>query len=584
MNRSRRDFIKHNSMALLGTTMLPDFSFGVLEKFTQSSGRSDTMFFDAFTRIGPRRYKHPAEQWRLEDLINELDHCSISGALVASTLSVSYDAMYSNLELSEALKPYPHLFAIWNVIPHQTGEFSDPQHLATLMDEHQVRAITLNPLSNGWDWTAESSIPLLEWLNNNKVLTITSAEEVGGWPALNRFLNMYPTVPVLLTGANWIEQRYLLPLLEGHNNLHISFDRFQINEGIEYLYKKGLVDQLVFASDTPTMSAGAHRCYVDYADLPEDARAKVASGNLIRLLKGLQPPEMRVNKAEDELMTAVRRGQPLPVPVVDMHMHMLHEGLHGAGGAGYRMENGGANGIFAMMKRIGCVGGGFMSWNGVVSNDSVAGNRLVKQTLEGSPTGFWGLATFDPTHYTQTQLGEMIPTLYEDRRFIGMKPYHFYGVEYHHHSYDIWWQYGEQHQLYALIHPTRQDLLEIECLAEKYPKVRWVIAHAGGSYAMADMAISAMKKYTNVYAEITLTPVPLGIIEYMVAHVGDNRILYGSDLPMRDPRQQLGWVVFSRLPLASKKKILGENAFDVIEPCIERLPRYNIPAPYLKHL
>src|SRR5690606_6563752 len=437
-----------------------------------------------------------------------------------------------------------------------------------IMRQHQVRAVTIHPLSNGWDWTAETSRPLLEWLNENKLLTITSAPELGGWSALNQFLNTYQSIPVLLYGANWIEQRYLLPLLEGHKNLHISFDRFQINEGLEYLYRKGHEDQLIFATDTPTMSAGAHRCYVDYADIPIEAKAKIAGGNLIRLLKGQRPPKVHINKNEDILMAAVRNGKPLPTPVVDMHMHMLHQGLNGAGGAGYRMEDGGPEGIFAMMKRIGCVGGGFMSWNGVVSNDSLAGNKLVKETLDSSPPGFWGLATFDPTHYTQKQLEELIPQRYADGRFIGMKPYHFYGVEYHHHSYDIWWRYGNEHRLYALIHPTRQDLLEVETLAAKYPNVRWVIAHAAGSYPMADMAIEAMKKYSNVFAEITLTPVPLGIIEYLVEHLGDDRILYGSDLPMRDPRQQLGWVVFSRLPLDSKKKILGINAYDVIKPCI----------------
>jgi len=580
---SRRRFIKQNSLALLGASMLSE---GALNLFGHGSSNpaKDILYFDAFTRIGPRRYKHPGEQWQLEELLAELSHCSISGALVSSTLSVSYDAMYSNLELSDKLKPHNHLFALWNVLPHYTGEFPDPQNLERRMQEHGVRAVTINPLSNGWDWTAGTSRDLLQWLNDRKILTITSAAELGGWPSLNRFLGQYQSVPLLVTGTNWIEQRYLLPLLEVHRNLHVSFDRFQINEGLEYLCKRGLADQLIFASDTPTMSAGAHRCYVDYAAISEDERAKVAGGNLIRLLGGLRPPGVHTNKTEDVLMAAARQGKPLPVPVVDMHMHMLHEGLHGAGGAGYRMENGGPNGIFAMMERIGCVGGGFMSWNGVVSNDSVAGNRLVRQTLDRSPTGFWGLATFDPTHYTQKQLGEMIPAVYADKRLIGMKPYHFYGVEYHDPSYDIWWQFGEANQLYALIHPTRQDLLEVETLAGKYPKVRWVIAHAGGSYAMADLAIAAMKKYRNVYAEITLTPVPLGVIEYIVDHVGDDRILYGSDLPMRDPRQQLGWVVFSRLPLSAKRKILGENAFEVIEPCIGRLPQYNIPAHYLSRL
>lgn len=87
------------------------------------------------------------------------------------------------------------------------------------------------------------------------------------------------------------------------------------------------------------------------------------------------------------------------------------------------------------------------------------------------------------------------------------------------------------------------------------------------------MAISAMKKYKNVFAELTLTPVPLGVIEYM-------GILYGSDLLMRDKRQQLGWLVFSTLPLASKKGILVKNAYKVVEPCLKNMPEHNIPVSF----
>jgi len=47
--------------------------------------------------------------------------------LVASTLSVAYDPLYSNLELSQWLKPHDHLFAIWNVMPHHSGEFPAPK-------------------------------------------------------------------------------------------------------------------------------------------------------------------------------------------------------------------------------------------------------------------------------------------------------------------------------------------------------------------------------------------------------------------------------------------------------------------------
>jgi len=582
-NYSRREFIKQNSIAGAGALFSLSLAPSLLakgrteyEKYALTD-HQPSFYFDAFTLMGNRRNKHQAEKWRLSDIIEELDHCSISGALVAHTLSVRYDPMYMNLELSELLKSHPHLFAIWNVMPHHTGEFPEPEELGRLMKEHDVRAITLNPDTNNWDWRASHSQDLLNWLNENRILSILTVPALGGWPALDEFLSLYPSLPVLLRNAAWSEQRYLLPLVEKHRNLHITFNRFQINEGIEYFYEKGLTDQLIFSSHTPDMSAGAHRMYIDYAEVPDEAREKIAGGNLARLLDGQKPPAPRINRDEDELMAMARRGEPLSVPLLDMHMHMLHEGLHGTG-EHYRMQNGGPEGVFSMMNRISRQpAGGMMSWIGVVSGDAVAGNECVKDALDVAPSGYWGLATFDPSHYSQSELSRMIPALYEDKRFIGMKPYPFYGIQYHHPDYEVWWEYGNRHKLYALIHRSRGDGLEVETLAEKYPDVRWVIAHAGGSFAWADIAIEAMKKYPNVYAELTFTSVPLGIIEYISEHVGDDRIVYGSDLPMRDPRQQLGWVVYSRLPLSSKKKILGENAYRVIQPCLNRLPERNRP-------
>ena len=80
---------------------------------------SDLLYFDAFTQIGPRLEKHPAEAWRLEELLAEMSHCSISAALVASTQSIHYNAMYGNLALSEALRPHRNLKAVWHVLPER---------------------------------------------------------------------------------------------------------------------------------------------------------------------------------------------------------------------------------------------------------------------------------------------------------------------------------------------------------------------------------------------------------------------------------------------------------------------------------
>lgn len=538
---------------------------------------TDLLYFDAFTQIGPRLSKHPEHAWKLSEVLDEMAHCSISGALVANTMSVRYDLMFSNLELSSRLEEYGNLFAIWNVMPHQTGEFPEPEALGKSMRRHDVRAVTLFPQANGWNPFTESSRPLLDWLEKNAILTIIHRREFANFGEIERLIAGYPNLPFLLMACHWADQRLVLPLMAQYKNLHLSFEQFQINRGIEDFVGLGYEDRLLYLSNSPIMSMGAHRSYIDYAEVPEETRAKIAGGNLTRLLRGQKPPAVLTNGNEDAIMTAARQGKPLPVPVIDMHMHILHEGMNGGGGS-YRMKDGGPRETFRVLERFGCIGGGFMSWNGTVGNDAVSGNACTTLALDAAPKGYWGLGTFDPTHYTQSELERLIPELYADKRFIGIKPYVMAGVEYHHKSYEVLWKYGNERRFYAGIHRVRNnDFQEVITLAEKYPNITWVVYHCGVDYKTADMAIECMKKFPNVYGEITMTSVTSGIIDYLARHAGAERILYGSDLPMRDPRQQLGWVVFSRLSYEDKKKVLAENAFKVIEPHWDRLPEHNRP-------
>lgn len=545
---------------------------------SKEQAESPLLFFDAHTSIGPRERHHPAQPWSLEQLVAEMDHCSISGALVADTTTVSYDPMFANLRLSSKLKDHPRLIPIWNVMPGDTGEFPGAKELPQKMREHNVRAVAVHPRTNAWDWRADFHKPLFRELESYGALVFIARAEVADYRELADFLQGHPALSVVLTGAGWTEQRFVLPLLRAHANLHLTFDKFQINHGLEDLVEEGLEDKLLFGSNAPSMSAGAHRAYVDLAEIPLSAKRKIAGGNLLRLLD-IPPPPANENRAEDALMSAIRAGQPAPVPFLDMHMHILDEGLNGAGGA-YRMSRGGPSGVFHLLRRMGCGGGGFMSWNGTVGCDTVAGNECVKAALDAAPQGYWGLASLDPTHYPPSELEEQMRAVYADPRFIGMKPYTRYGVEYHHPSYAFWWEYGNEHGFYAGLHRVRPDFKEVETLAAKYPNVRWVVYHCGASYKVADQAIECMRRHPNVFAEITLTPVPCGIIDYLVEHGGADRVLYGSDLPMRDPRQHLGWVVFSRLSVADKTKVLRDNALKVIAPCMDRLPAHCRPQPW----
>ena len=51
-----------------------------------------------------------------------------------------------------------------------------------------------------------------------------------------------------------------------------------------------------------------------------------------------------------------------------------------------------------------------------------------------------------------------------------------------------------------------------------------------------------------------------GVIEELVAEVGADRILYGSDMPLVDCRSQIGKIITADIGDDAKHMILGENA------------------------
>ncbi|MCX5662082.1 MAG: amidohydrolase family protein [Planctomycetota bacterium] len=523
-----------------------------------------TQFFDGYTRIGPRPSTHGSHPWSLEHLIEEMHHCSISGALVAATAQTLYDANFENRRLSQRLAKYDYLFPIWNVHPHWLDDFPAPSDLGKMLADANVRAVSVHPSTNGWAMNSRYSQPLWDEMERTQTLVILDLRTMDG-KELEPLLLACPRVPFLLHGMTWSQGRFGVPLLRHHKNLHLGFDFFQVNYALEWLTGLGLEDQLVFCSNATEMSMGAHRFYVDYADVSLAVRAKIAGGNLTRLLKGLKPPREIVNKSEDPIMAEAREGRPLSPLVIDMHAHMLDEGLNGAG-ASYSMYRGGPRGTYELAKRMGIDAMGIMSWNGTVGVHADEGNQCVIDALNAYPDFYWGLATFDVMHESAEQMRAKMERIYADKRFLGLKPYPQYGIPYHDRRYECWWEFGNERHLYCGLHPVHWfQATEFEAICPKYPNLTVVAYHGGSSYEIADTCINLAKKHANFMIEITLTPVCGGIIDYLVKGAGADRVMYGSDLPMRDPRQQLGWVVYSRLGLEDKKKVLGLNAKRVID-------------------
>ena len=126
---------------------------------------------------------------------------------------------------------------------------------------------------------------------------------------------------------------------------------------------------------------------------------------------------------------------------------------------------------------------------------------------------------------------------------------------------------AEQHGLVVLQHAWSMtkikqrsfhtDPEDVATLAKRFPKVRIIMAHLTGCGVRGVLAV---KDCPNVVVDTSGAAPEAGIVEYAVAQLGAERVLYGSDVPIRDFGVALARITGSRLNAATQRKILHDNA------------------------
>lgn len=94
----------------------------------------------------------------------------------------------------------------------------------------------------------------------------------------------------------------------------------------------------------------------------------------------------------------------------------------------------------------------------------------------------------------------------------------------------------------------------------EFPDVSLILGHSGGRYEGHLAAAALARQQANVYLDLSGDCYGLGLVEYLVAEVGAERLLFGSDLTWIDPRTQLGMVLDAEISDSDKASILRQNA------------------------
>ncbi len=535
---------------------------------------NERIYIDSNVMVGRRGPKDVETPVDTEVLLDEMAWCGIHGALIGHWLGKEYDSTYGNRKLLRELAKSPRLYGVWSVMPHHTGEMPPPRDVLQEMRDNNIRAAKMYPRSQHYFFNEKECGDLLATLEDQETLLIL---EGGGMYApdifdpanqvlladLDVILGTYPRLRVLLQNARWDATRYLHTLMRNHANLYLEFSNHQGNRALEVFAEWFGAERLLFGSGALDKSPGAAKAFVDYCTLSEEQKHLVAGGNLARLLKlETLPPPYRAKKISDPILAAAREGKPLrDTLVIDAHAHIAHNDAVGVGFMFQPYSD--AAGMAERAKLMGMSQMHISSWVGIWA-DYEDGNAIVYDAMKRFPRFYRGYATLQPQYVKDWK--REIAKVHGRYHMGGLKPYHpRTDIPYNDAAWAPWFEYGNRHRCYILLHQSPNFNAELMDLVPRYPDMSFILAHQGASFAQARKGIEIAQKFPNVYLEITLTAVTYRVIEFMVRHVGADRVLFGTDQPMRDPTPQFGWMAYSHCTPDQKRKMFGLNMKKIVQ-------------------
>ena len=248
-------------------------------------------FFDCNMFFGSpagKRLLAPAPT--VESLLTEMDRAGVEKALVWHIAQHDASPVVGNQLLARAIQPHPRLYGCWTVLPNHTRELSEPQTLFQQMRDARVMALRIFPESHRFVANAVSLGDLLAQAVARRVPLLVSVRRGMDWPAVYALLADFPDLLCIICDHGcWGMDRLFRPLLERYPHVYVDISQYLLDGGLEALVADYGARRLLFGSGFPESYIGGMMLTLRHAQISDEAKAAIASGNLERILTEEQP-------------------------------------------------------------------------------------------------------------------------------------------------------------------------------------------------------------------------------------------------------------------------------------------------------
>ena len=120
------------------------------------------------------------------------------------------------------------------------------------------------------------------------------------------------------------------------------------------------------------------------------------------------------------------------------------------------------------------------------------------------------------------------------------------------------WDLIQQKELAVNVHLG--ELREAAAILKRFPKLKFIIAHPTASYQEYLDRIDLIAQYENAALDISGSgPNSWGMVRYALNRAGTNKILFGSDFPIRNPGMYIAGVLFEHLSKTQLEAVFSRN-------------------------
>lgn len=244
-------------------------------------------FFDVNLQIGRPSIRQFGAVSTVSELFNELDGTGITRGVVWHIAQRECGPDTGNAMISNAIAGDDRACGCWTILPPisdaniMTADFIDR------MQKENIVALRAFPDANRFQLSRIAFGAFLDDISERGIPLLMSFLFGMEWPAIYQLLQEYPKLTVVLCDLGlWGQDRQSWPLVDKYPNVYLESSLVSLQAGgLEAAVKSLGAEKLLFGSGFPGHSSHAAVLDILHADISDDDRQKIASGNLNRLIE-----------------------------------------------------------------------------------------------------------------------------------------------------------------------------------------------------------------------------------------------------------------------------------------------------------